>query len=250
MQLLEEAPKPSLPVEKETREGEKEEHSDDQVEQDEDEDEDEDENQQSQTEIFIISKSGGPISERTSCMTRKDQEPHTPPERVLVENKSLENTLLSQNAPLVMPMEKNILEVKSYIHFDEMSNANSRLGWKSKKVMTAPKAPSTQPPMSPNSSSNFNSMERLNKLKKSLKRERCDVFQAIRADQRVLEQQMRKYLSNSRKKKLQQRLKLNNRESGGFDLRDIKVNGVPASDDLTENEPNFNEDDIQLIDQI
>ena len=79
--------------------------------------------------------------------------------------------------------EKNILEMKRYVQFDELSNNTSHLGWKPKKVMQAPKPYSTQAPASPtNFSSCFNSMERLKKLKQSLKRERCDIFQAIKAD--------------------------------------------------------------------
>ena len=66
------------------------------------------------------------------------------PKRGMAENKSFEHALLPQNAPLVMPIERNIVEVKSFIHFDDISNANSRLGWKSKKVITAPKPQSMQ----------------------------------------------------------------------------------------------------------
>ena len=75
--------------------------------------------------------------------------------------------------------EKSILEMKRFANFDELSNATSRNGWKTKKMMPVhkSKAYGTQAQVSPtNVSTSFNSMERLNQWKQSLKRERTDIF--------------------------------------------------------------------------
>ena len=67
-----------------------------------------------------------------------------------------------------------------------------------------------------------------------------------------MEQQRRKYARDPKKKKVQQKIRVTQRESGGFDLREMRIDDDEGSDSVSAHNkvPNFHPEDFKLIEQI